>query len=98
MKKLTSLLVLSISTSFLTACGYAYKDAYKGEAYTSTNYLENYYGEFTENIDAAGGKGIIDIERFSTPSIAASTHGDNTAIYIMYYDADHDKAAALLQL
>lgn len=51
MKKLTSLLVLSISTSFLTACGYAYKDAYKGEAYTSTNYLENYYDIWDYRID-----------------------------------------------
>lgn len=51
MKKKLSVLVLVASTGLLTACGYAYKDAYKGEAYTSTNYLENYYDVWDSRID-----------------------------------------------
>lgn len=42
-------------------------------------------------VDVDGGKGIIDIERFSTPGIAVSAHSTGTAIYIMYYDSDNDQ-------
>lgn len=39
------------------------------------------------------GANIIDTDRFTTPAIAVSTHGDNKTptVYIMYYDTDHDQ-------
>ena len=43
------------------------------------------------NTNVDGGMGIIDIDRFSTPAIAASAHTNGTAVYIMYYDSDHDQ-------
>ena len=42
-------------------------------------------------VNVSGGLGIIDIDRFSTPAIAASAHSTGTAVYIMYYDSDHDQ-------
>ena len=39
----------------------------------------------------SGGQGSIDIERFSIPSMAVATHGNNSAVYIIYYDTNHDQ-------
>lgn len=41
--------------------------------------------------DVANAQGNIDIERFSTPSMAVATHGNNSAVYIIYYDTNHDQ-------
>lgn len=43
------------------------------------------------NTNVSGGQGIIDIDRFTTPAIAASAHSSGTAVYIIYYDSDHDQ-------
>lgn len=50
-------------------------------------------GVYLKNVktNVANGEGTIDIERFSTPSMAVATHGDNTAVYIIYYDTNQDQ-------
>lgn len=44
-----------------------------------------------QQVNVTGGQGILDTDRFTTPAIAASAHTDGTAVYIMYYDSDHDQ-------
>ena len=59
MKSLHFKLFILTSSLILTSCGYGLKETYKGVPYNSTNYEENYFNEWANDINPYGSKSKI---------------------------------------